>query len=78
MIGSKVKAPPMDHYFLSYCEPMYQKFPGWTEDITKIRNYEDLPRELKNILDFIIDYLGTKKYPAIISVGPDREETIVL
>lgn len=76
--GSKVKAPPMDHYFLSYCEPMYQKFPGWTEDITKIRNYEDLPRELKNILDFIIDYLGTKKYPAIISVGPDREETIVL
>jgi adenylosuccinate synthase len=76
--GYGVTVPPMDHYFLSYCEPVYQDFPGWTDDITKIRNYEDLPRELKNILDFIVDYLGTKKEPAIISVGPDREETIVL
>jgi adenylosuccinate synthase len=76
--GSTVIVPPMDYYFLSLCEPVYQKFPGWTEDITKLRRYNDLPKELKNILEFILNYLDTKKDPAIISVGPDREETIVL
>jgi adenylosuccinate synthase len=77
--GSAVLIPPMDHYFLSNCEPVYQEFPGWSEDIRKVRDYEDLPQELKDILEFIVDYLGTqRKGIAIISVGPDREETIVL
>ncbi|MFP4514856.1 MAG: adenylosuccinate synthetase [Parcubacteria group bacterium] len=76
--GSFVMTPPMDHYFLSYCEPVYEEFPAWSEDITKIRDYKDLPQELKDILNFIVENVGAKNQPAIVSVGPDREETIVL
>jgi adenylosuccinate synthase len=76
--GSAVIVPPMDYYFLSLCEPVYQKFPGWTEDIKRVKTYKDLPKELKDILEFILESTEMEHDPAIISVGPDREETIVL
>jgi adenylosuccinate synthase len=76
--GSTVIVPPMDYYFLSLCEPVYQKFPGWTEDIKRVKTYKDLPKELKDILEFILESTEMEHDPAIISVGPDREETIVL
>lgn len=54
---------------------MYQEFEGWNCDINKIRRYEDFPRQFKEYVEFIERETGVPV--KIISVGPDREETIV-
>jgi adenylosuccinate synthase len=56
-------------------KPLYKEFKGWKTKIAEIRKYEELPTELTNYIKFIEDYV---KIPVkIISVGPDREETII-
>jgi adenylosuccinate synthase len=55
-------------------EPVYQEFPGWNEDITGIREFSKLPDNLKNYIKFIEDY--THIPVKMVSVGPDRKETI--
>ena len=55
-------------------EPVYKIFKGWKSDISGIRKYEDLPENAKVYLNYLEKYLDTKI--KIISVGPDREQTI--
>lgn len=55
-------------------EPVYKTFKGWMKDISKVRKYEDLPENAKIYLSYLENYLETKI--SIISVGPDREQTI--
>jgi adenylosuccinate synthase len=55
--------------------PLYRSFPGWTGDLTKIRNYQDLPETFKTYMDFVEAQIGVPVN--VISVGPDREETIM-
>jgi len=57
-------------------EPIYTELEGWKEDITSLDNYEDAPRELKNYVSFLQKELGVPI--TIISVGPDRSQTIHL
>lgn len=61
---------------MKFCKPIYVKFPGWKCGLGDCRSYDDLPEELKHILEFIIK--ETKARPRIISIGADREETIFL
>lgn len=56
-------------------EPVYQEFKGWKSDICGIRDYESLPQEFKDYVAFIEKETGVNV--RIISVGPDREATIV-
>ena len=56
-------------------QPVYREFKGWKCDINSIRNYEDFPVELKEYVEFIEQQCGIPV--KIISVGPDREETII-
>jgi len=55
-------------------EPVYKEFKGWKADTCKCRTYDELPAELKDYIKFIEDYTGVPV--SIISVGPDRAETI--
>ena len=55
--------------------PVYKEFKGWNRDLTGARAYNDLPVEFTTYIDFIEKYLGVKI--AIISLGPDREQTII-
>lgn len=55
--------------------PVYKEFKGWRTDIDRIRRYEDFPAELKAYVEFIETETGVPV--KIISVGPDREETII-
>ena len=55
-------------------EPVYESFPGWKDDLTKIKEFDNLPESLKSYCDEISKRSGCKIN--IISVGPDREETI--
>lgn len=55
-------------------EPVYKTFKGWQEDITEIKTFENLPSTLKEYITFIEEFV---KVPIkIISVGPDRTQTI--
>ncbi len=59
-----------------YLEPVYEVYPGWKTDISQIKEYEKLPKNAKNYLKRIEDLIGVPI--SIISVGPDREQTIIL
>lgn len=61
---------------LAECKPIYETLPGWPEDITNIREMEDLPQNTKNYLNRISEMTETSIH--IVSVGPARDETIVL
>jgi adenylosuccinate synthase len=55
---------------------MYESFPGWKEDISKTKIFEELPENCKKFITFIKNYLNIKITK--ISVGSDREETIII
>ena len=55
--------------------PNYKIFEGWKTKTSDIRNYEDLPIQLKNYIEYIENYTGVKI--EIVSVGPDRNEIIM-
>ena len=55
--------------------PVYKEFKGWDCDINDIRSYDEFPLELKDYVEFIEAETGVPV--RIISVGPDREATIV-
>ena len=56
-------------------KPVYREFKGWNCDICKVRTWEDFPVEFREYVEFIEQETGVPV--KIISVGPDREETIV-
>ena len=55
-------------------EPIYEEINGWEEDITQAKSYNDLPLNFKNYVAFLEDKLNLKI--KIVSVGPDRKQTI--
>lgn len=59
---------------LAKCEPIYEEFQGWGEEIEEARSYEELPENAKIYLNKIEEFTGTKV--AIVSVGPKRDQTI--
>lgn len=74
--GTIIEDFPADLEILAECNPVYETLPGWKQNISKIRRYDDLPQNTKNYLHRIEALTETKI--DIISVGPGREETIVL
>lgn len=66
---------PASLAMLAKCEPVYKEFPGWTEDISSLRSYDELPSSVKDYVSFIEQF--TQCEIGIISVGPKRDETII-
>ncbi len=74
--GNTLQNPPSNSGLLARCEPIYEELPGWQSDISVLRRFEDLPaaarsyvRRLEELIACPID---------LISVGPRREQTIVV
>lgn len=57
------------------CVPIYEEMPSWSEDISHIEKYNDLPINTKNYIAKIEELTSTPI--AIVSVGPDRKQTII-
>jgi adenylosuccinate synthase len=74
--GKEIDYIPADYFEYERCKPNYISLPGWNEDITKISSFNELPENCKNYLKSIEDILKTKV--TIVSVGPDREQTVTL
>lgn len=56
-------------------KPVYKNFEGWHTDMTKTKSEADFGKEFRAYLQFIEEYLGVPI--RIVSVGPDREQTII-
>ncbi len=65
---------PTNVFMHKYLEPIYETHAGWKTKLSNIRTYEDLPENCKKYLKRIEELIETKI--SIISVGPDREQTI--
>jgi adenylosuccinate synthase len=64
-----------DGYALSEVTPEYETMTGFSEDITGVRSFDELPAAARAYLDRIESFVGVRV--AIVSVGPDREQTII-
>lgn len=60
---------------LSKAEPIYAELPGWRTDMSRMKSEDEFPEEFNAYLTFLEDELGVPI--KIVSVGPDREQTII-
>lgn len=74
--GKIITSVPANYDDFSNCEPIYSSYPGWSENITNVTSFEELPRNCQNYLRAIEEYSGIKV--TIFSVGPDRKQTVTL
>ena len=74
--GQKISSMPSNIRQAGSVTPVYEEMAGWQKDISGIRQFEDLPREAKDYIKRIEDFTGVEA--AIVSVGPDRNETLLL
>jgi adenylosuccinate synthase len=56
-------------------QPVYVELPGWKTNMTKIQSEDEFPEEFNAYLSFLEEALGVNI--KIVSVGPDREQTII-
>ncbi|MEG2715670.1 MAG: adenylosuccinate synthetase, partial [Glutamicibacter sp.] len=57
-----------------HAKPIFEYFPGWTEDISGAQTMEDLPENARNYILALEKISGTRI--SAIGVGPDRDQTI--
>ena len=71
--GTTDRFPP-DADDLSRVEPVWTTLPGFAEDISNAQKISDLPANARKYVDFVQERIGVPV--GIVSVGPDREQTI--
>ena len=74
--GRQIDDVPANLNHLAACAPVYETLPGWREDIRGVRRFEDLPDLARQYLARIESLTGVPIQ--IVSVGPGRDETIIL
>ena len=67
---------PYELTTLESAEPVYETFDGWSDDISSVKNYDDLPANAKTYLKAIEDFIAVPI--TFISVGPERTENIII
>ena len=72
--GRQIRDFPADLDNLAACRPVYRTLPGWSEDLTKARSWNDLPSAARTYIEFLGRELAVPV--SIVSVGPDRRQTI--
>ena len=73
--GELRQTPPSGDGY-ARCEPVYEELPGWRESTVGVKDYDALPANAKNYLRRVEELCETPL--ALISTGPEREETILL
>ncbi len=77
-VAYRVNGEEIDYYPFDISqgvEPIYVELPGWQTDMRKMQSEDEFPEEFNAYLSFLEDQLGVPIY--IVSVGPDREQTVV-
>lgn len=78
-VAYKIDGEEIDYFPYEICdkkiEPVYTELDGWQTDMTKMSSEDEFPEEFNAYLDFLEDFLGVPI--KIVSVGPDRQQTII-
>lgn len=74
--GRMISSMPCNIRQAAAAIPVYEEMAGWQGEISGVRQFEDLPQEAKDYIRRIEDFTGVEA--AIVSVGPDRNETLLL
>ena len=67
---------PYEQNILYNAKPVYETYEGWSEDITSVKKFDDLPENAKKYINAIEDYIEIPI--TFISVGPERNQNIVI
>ena len=67
---------PYNQNVLNTAEPVYENLDGWKDDISTIKNFEDLPKNAQTYIKAIEDFIEVPI--TFISVGPERTENIII
>ncbi|MFC7344667.1 adenylosuccinate synthase [Saccharopolyspora griseoalba] len=73
--GERVEEMPMTQTGVHHAVPVYEEMPGWSEDLSKARSFEELPANARAYVERIEELSGARV--SAIGVGPGRDETIV-
>jgi len=73
-LGETYEEFPRQQRVLYNCQPIYETLPGWNVDITGVRDFEDLPKEAQQY----IEYVEERVYTPVrwVSVGPERQQLL--
>lgn len=74
--GKRTPDFPTDSEVLAKAVPVYEELPGWSEDISEVKNFADLPENAKRYVARIADLVETPI--CMVSVGRRRDQTIIL
>jgi adenylosuccinate synthase len=74
--GARIEHLPWNLSFRTDIEPIYEALPGWREDLTDARRWEDLPTNAQRFVERVRELTGVEV--GTLSVGPARHQTIVL
>ena len=72
--GVEYDTVPEHRAVFDHAKPKYIEVPGWQEDITGCKSFDELPQAAQDYIKLIEDLSGVKV--SIVAVGPDREQTI--
>jgi adenylosuccinate synthase len=73
--GVRVDEMPMTQSEFHHAKPIYEWHEGWTEDISGVRRFDQLPKAARDYVLALEAQSGTRM--SVIGVGPDREQSIV-
>lgn len=73
--NTKLKHFPMDRNIIKEIKPVYKTMKGWNKDTSYIKKYNQFPKELKDYIKYIEDYLEVPI--SLISVGKDKKQSII-
>ncbi len=78
-VGYKFEGKVIDYFpasleDLAKCEPIYEEFEGWSDEVANARSYDELPENAKKYLQRIEEFTETPI--SIVSVGPKRDQTM--
>ncbi|MET9631364.1 adenylosuccinate synthase [Lentzea sp. NPDC006480] len=73
--GRRVDEMPMTQTDVHHAVPVYEELPGWFEDISHCRSFDELPANAKSYVEYLESIIGARV--SAIGVGPGRDQTIV-
>jgi adenylosuccinate synthase len=74
--GEVADEMPVSQTDFHHAEPVYEELPGWSEDITEVKSFDDLPKNAQSYVKALEDMSGAPI--SAIGVGPGREQTLEL
>lgn len=73
--GERILYPPQAEPGMADAEPVYESLPGWSENIEHITRFDDLPEKARAYVRRLEELSGARV--TMVSVGPDRDQTIM-